>query len=84
MSGLAATHPEYKRAHAFIAEFNAGLRDMMVHSNHVHNVVPASGPVALMSIVGDTGGADISDDANGKDDTRIEAITFESIEIALK
>lgn len=84
MSGLAYTHPEYKKAHAFIAEFNKGARDMLVKSNHVHNVVPSSGPVALLSIVGDTGGDDISDDANGKDDTRIEAITFKKIKVTLE
>jgi len=83
LATLGAGDPAFRSAQKLINDFNAGARDAMVHGNHVHNVVPSSGPVALMSIVGDTGGDDISDDANGKDDTRIEAITFKEIKVQL-
>lgn len=84
MATLGVGDPVFRSAQKFINEFNAGARDAMVRGNHVHNVVPSSGPVAIMSIVGDTGGDDISDDANGKDDTRIEAITFREIRVELR
>ena len=40
--------------------------------------------MAVFAIVGDTGGDDISDDDNPKDDTRIERIKFAPAQIALK
>ena len=64
-------------------------RDLMLRGllfmntgNHVH-VVPSDtgGPVESFWVVGDTGGDDISDDRNGKDDTRIVGITFRPIVI---
>lgn len=71
----------YRRAERLFLDVSAGKRDFMFQGNHVHNRAPTSGPVALMSIVGDTGGPDISTDADGKDDTRIEAITFKKLRI---
>ncbi len=76
--------PGYREAERQMLDLAAGKRDMIFRGNHVHNRSPGSGPVALMSIVGDTGGDDISTDTNGKDDTRIEAITFQEIQIRYK
>lgn len=75
---------ERREAIRTFQEFADGQRDQIFHGNHVHNRVPESGPVAMMSIVGDTGGDDISTDRNGKDDTRIEAITFKDITVHYK
>ena len=41
------------------------------------------GPVRIFAIVGDTGGPDISNDENGKDDTRINSIMFKKLRISL-
>lgn len=52
--------------------------------NHVYIVPPTSpGPVATFSIVGDTGGPDISTDDVCKDDTRIERIDYAPITVSL-
>jgi hypothetical protein len=52
--------------------------------NYVHERVPKQGPVARFYIVGDTGGPDISDDDNPKDDTRIARIAFRKITVDLE
>jgi len=51
---------EYRRAEQKLRDAAVGKRDRIFRGNHVHNRTPASGPVALLSIVGDTGGDDIS------------------------
>lgn len=54
--------------------------------NHVHVVPPTPGKGALVAsffIVGDTGGDDISDDNNPKDDTRIDKIAFNKVRLEL-
>lgn len=56
-------------------------------TDHIH-IVTASGDdrtelVKLFAIVGDTGGADISDDDNPKNDTRIVAIEFNPVRVEL-
>lgn len=55
------------------------------NGNHVH-IEPADqgNLVSTFMIVGDTGGADISDDNNPKDDTRIEAIAFNPVRLDLE
>lgn len=60
-----------------------GLAYLPSEGNHVHIVSPKSGPVQAFAIVGDTGGPDISDDTNGKDDTRINGIKFNHIKLRL-
>lgn len=52
--------------------------------NHIHLRAPAAGPVRLFSIVGDTGGPDISTDDDPKDDTRIVGIKFKPIKIRVE
>ncbi|MEO0971163.1 MAG: hypothetical protein AAFX80_23340 [Cyanobacteria bacterium J06639_18] len=53
--------------------------------NHVHIVTPSGDDrtelVKLFGIVGDTGGDDISDDNNPKDDTRIVGIEFNPVRV---
>ncbi len=48
-----------------------------------HVVTPASGPVSLMVVVGDTGGADISTDNNCNCDTRIVRIELKPVNVTL-
>lgn len=48
-----------------------------------HVVTPADGPVTRMVVVGDTGGADISHDADCNCDTRIVRIEFRPIQARL-
>ncbi len=81
LSGRNAPTREEREALAFVEKVNRGVKDMQFQGNHVHNRVPADGPVAVMSIVGDTGGDDISNDRNGKDDTRIVSIAFKKIDV---
>ena len=51
----------------------------------MHSVAPTTaGPVHRFDIVGDTGGDDISTDANCKCDTRIESIRFNAITAELQ
>ncbi len=48
-----------------------------------HVITPASGPVSLLVVVGDTGGADISGDADCNCDTRIVRIELKPISVTL-
>lgn len=57
---------------------------LSTEGNRVYLRAPASGPVSLFSIVGDTGGPDISTDSDPKDDTRIVAIKFKQIKIKVE
>jgi hypothetical protein len=52
--------------------------------NKVHLRAPATGPVRLFAIVGDTGGPDISTDNDPKDDTRIVGIKMKQIKIRVE
>lgn len=67
----------------------SGLRAVGVQGNTAHVVIPRGGdgvpfgPVAFFTVVGDTGGNDISTDTNPKDDTRIVAIKFRQIEVTV-
>ncbi|MCC5626048.1 hypothetical protein [Nostoc sp. CHAB 5715] len=66
----------------------AGIAAVPDGGNHIH-IVTASGDdrtelVKLFAIVGDTGGPDISDDNNPKDDTRIVAIEFNPVRVELE
>jgi hypothetical protein len=60
-----------------------GLAYLPSEGNHVHIRRPTSGPVQAFAIVGDTGGPDISDDTNPKDDTRICGIKFNHLKLRL-
>ncbi len=60
-----------------------GGGDGSPHSLSVGNGLDNKGHVALLEVVGDTGGWDISTDNNCKDDTRILQILFNPIEIEL-
>jgi hypothetical protein len=51
--------------------------------NAVSTVVATDGPVMFFAVVGDTGGNDISDDGNPKDDTRIVGIRMLDFEVVL-
>ncbi len=48
-----------------------------------HLITPASGPVASLIVVGDTGGADISTDSDCNCDTRIVKIEFKPLSLTL-
>lgn len=64
-------------------KFKDGLMTLN-QDNHVHVEPPDSGDlVSAFFIVGDTGGDDISDDNNGKDDTRIVRIAFNKVRVDL-
>lgn len=52
--------------------------------NLVEVRAPEAGPVAAFMVVGDTGGPDISDDKNPKDDTRIAGIAFKEVQVDLQ
>lgn len=78
-------------AGATVKAFQAGLKTIESQGNTVHIVIPRGGdgepfgPVEFFAIVADTGGDDISDDENPKDDTRIVAIKFrEQIEVTVE
>lgn len=53
-------------------------------NNTVYSYSPRTGPVSVISVVGDMGGDDISNDKNGKDDTRILGISFKPIDVEVK
>ncbi|KYC38728.1 hypothetical protein WA1_36790 [Scytonema hofmannii PCC 7110] len=65
-----------------------GLAVVPDGGNYVHIVKPSGDErtelVKLFAIVGDTGGPDISDDDNPKDDTRVVAIEFNPVRIELQ
>ncbi len=48
-----------------------------------HKITPAEGPVSLMIVVGDTGGADISGDSDCNCDTRIVRIDLKPVSVTL-
>ena len=48
-----------------------------------HTITPSSGPVARVVLVGDTGGGDISNDANCNCDTRIVRIDWNTVSVTL-
>lgn len=48
-----------------------------------HTITPAAGPVSRILVVGDTGGGDISADANCHCDTRIVKIEFKPISVTI-
>jgi len=76
--------PEQLQMKALFDKVVAGSAFLNSEGNHVHVVKPASGPVLTFAIVGDTGGPDISDDNDGKDDTRINAIAFRPLRVRLQ
>jgi hypothetical protein len=63
--------------------FLTGLTMVKFDGNKVSIVVPTDGSVLFFAIVGDTGGDDISDDLNPKDDTRIVAIRLLDFEVVM-
>jgi hypothetical protein len=69
---------DYRRLMSAVHDGSAFLPE---EENHVHLKAPESGPVRVLAIVGDTGGPDISNDQDPKDDTRINAITFKKLRI---
>ncbi len=84
MAAAQANTPEKRKMRDMANRVIQGTAYLISQGNHVHVVAPKSGPVATFAIVGDTGGPDISDDLNPKDDTRIEAIKFKPLKITLK
>jgi hypothetical protein len=72
---------EVKDYRKLIETIEQGTAFLPEEENHVHLKAPDSGPVRVFAIVGDTGGPDISNDQNPKDDTRINAITFKKLRI---
>lgn len=76
---------EVQQYQQFASRARQGLEGMTFQGNHVFTLPEdsAGGPVALFSFVGDTGGDDISDDRNGKDDTRIVRIDFSKVRVEL-
>ncbi len=81
LSNRSSDTREVEKARRIIGDVSRGVKDMQFEGNHVHMEHPSSGPVSVMAIVGDTGGDDISKDRNGKDDTRIEAIMFNRVQV---
>lgn len=75
---------EVRQARDILNRVNSVTNGLSFQGNHVHIQRPTTGPVALFAIVGDTGGDDISDDRNGKDDTRIQAIEFKPIRVQFR
>lgn len=75
---------EIRQARGLLDRLESASGEIPLEGNHVHVVHPKSGPVSLMAIVGDTGGDDISDDRNGKDDTRIQSIVFKPLRVRLR
>ena len=61
-----------------------GLAFLPENDNHVHLKSADRGPVRVFAIVGDTGGPDISNDNDPKDDTRINSIVFKKLRIRLQ
>lgn len=75
---------ERRKLNDFLTKIRQAKAFMPFQGNHVHTVAPKTkGPVSVFAIVGDTGGPDISDDNNPKDDTRIQAITFNPLTVKL-
>lgn len=73
-----------------LKSYQLGMKLVKFAGNTVHAVIPEGGwdgrplgPVEFFLIVGDTGGDDISTDADGTDDTRIVAIEFKNLEVVL-
>ncbi len=76
---------EVRDARDFLGKLERGVAGLNFQGNHVHLVHPTTdGPVNLFAIVGDTGGDDISKDDDPKDDTRIQAIKFNRIQVRYK
>lgn len=75
---------EERQAQEILTMLEQGAAFLPSEENHVHlRTSDNDGPVRVFAIVGDTGGADISNDDDGKDDTRINAIMFKRLRIAL-
>lgn len=83
-AAMEANTPEKRAMRDMANRVIQGTAYLISQGNHVHVVAPKSGPVATFAIVGDTGGPDISDDLNPKDDTRIEGIRFKPLRITFK
>lgn len=77
-----------KSAEAILSLARAGVAAVPDGGDHIHIVTPLGDDrtelVKLFAIVGDTGGADISDDTNPKNDTRIVAIEFNPVLVELQ
>ncbi|PSN16112.1 hypothetical protein C7293_04035 [filamentous cyanobacterium CCT1] len=72
-----------KGVDASLSAFLEGLKVVGFSGNQVSTVVSTDGPVLFFAIVGDTGGDDISDDNNPKDDTRIVGIRMLDFEVVM-
>ncbi len=82
VSGRPKDSQAVRKARNFLGALDRGVAGLNFQGNYVHIVRPAEGgPVSIFAIVGDTGGDDISDDNNPKDDTRIQAIKFNKIRV---
>ncbi|NES97811.1 MAG: hypothetical protein F6K32_21890 [Desertifilum sp. SIO1I2] len=68
---------------ASLSAFLQGLKVVGYSGNTVSTVVSLDGPVLFFAIVGDTGGNDISDDLDPKDDTRIVGIRMLDFEVVM-
>lgn len=76
---------EGDREHEILDRIREGTAIIPDGGNHVHVKEPeGDGPVRAFFIVGDTGGDDISDDDNGKDDTRIATIAFKPVRVDME
>jgi hypothetical protein len=81
---LEGSNSDSTEAKRIADEIERLTRAMQFGGNHVYMVPPTSpGPVATFSVVGDTGGPDISTDDVCKDDTRIERIDYAPITVTL-
>lgn len=75
---------DVERVRQVAADVKRGVGGLQFQGNFVHLNEPSNGgPVALFAIVGDTGGDDISNDDNPKDDTRIQSIAFKPLRVKL-
>lgn len=75
---------DVERAEQIAEAVRRGVGALDFEGNRVELKEPSNGgPVALFAIVGDTGGDDISDDDDPKDDTRIQAIAFRPLRVTL-
>ena len=81
-----AATPELAKEAASAAEYlkstSGDLMTLTINGNHVLTKSKVPGPVSMISVVGDTGGDDISDDVNPKDDARVIGIWFDPIRVA--
>ena len=82
LTNLPVDTPEVRAARELLKLAESASAGLHFEGNYVHTVHPkVDGPVNLFSIVGDTGGPDISTDNDPKDDTRIQAIHFSPIRV---